>query len=155
MNNKYINKNTFEITDDVFEVDEGIAETISILNKKGYYTLFSCSGHIKDPRLYEKYHISKNNDWGNNMPDSYVVDETSDSYNLLKPYTFTTIYIKFSKNYNFNDLPIGFILHEDCIEKRIEYYTGTVKKKLDDIDKEIKEENNLLLKWVKELPYEK
>lgn len=34
MNHKYINKETFEIVDNVFEVDEDISQTISILNKK-------------------------------------------------------------------------------------------------------------------------
>lgn len=49
----YINKETFNIRQDVpnsdindyFEVDELIAPVISILNKKGYYTSFCCSGH--------------------------------------------------------------------------------------------------------------
>ena len=59
MNHKYINSKTFEIIDDVFEVDEDIAEAISILNKKGYYTKYCCSGHVKDPRLYESYPLEK------------------------------------------------------------------------------------------------
>lgn len=52
----YINKKTFEITNnlamdteeylnDYFEVDELIAEAVAELNKKGYKTKFSCSGH--------------------------------------------------------------------------------------------------------------
>lgn len=42
-----------------FEVDKDIAESISLLNKKGYYTRYSCSGHVKDPRMYEKYRVKK------------------------------------------------------------------------------------------------
>ena len=45
MKNKYIDSKTFEINDDIFEVDEAIAESIVLLNKKGYKTLFCCSGH--------------------------------------------------------------------------------------------------------------
>ena len=47
MNNKYISTDNYEIIENpnFFEVDEEIAETISILNKKGYITLFSCAGH--------------------------------------------------------------------------------------------------------------
>lgn len=51
---KYINNNTYEIINNVFEVDDLMGETISILNKKGYHTLYCCSGHVKDHRLYEK-----------------------------------------------------------------------------------------------------
>lgn len=51
-----INKKTFEIvqvTDvwkkkEYFECDDMIAPTISILNKKGYRTLFCCGGHPYD-----------------------------------------------------------------------------------------------------------
>lgn len=58
---KYLNGNTFEIVNDIFEVDDLIAETISILNKKGYHTLYCCSGHVKDPRLYENIIYIKTN----------------------------------------------------------------------------------------------
>lgn len=46
MNNKYIDKKTFEIVDNVFKVDEDIADTISILNKKGYYTKYYMNGLV-------------------------------------------------------------------------------------------------------------
>lgn len=52
MNHKYIDIKTFDIIDDVFEVDEYIAEAISILNKKGYYTKYCCSGHTFDDGRY-------------------------------------------------------------------------------------------------------
>ena len=39
----------------LFEVDELLLPTIKILNEKGYSTKFCCSGHAKDPRLYEMY----------------------------------------------------------------------------------------------------
>ena len=57
MNNKYIDKKTFEIVDNVFEVDEDIADIISILNKKGYYTKFCCSGHAKDLGIHYMYKV--------------------------------------------------------------------------------------------------
>ena len=48
MNHKYIDSNTFEIVNNIIEVDEDIAETISILNKKGYYTKFYGKYERKD-----------------------------------------------------------------------------------------------------------
>jgi len=54
MNSKYIDKKIYELLDNVFCVDKEIAETISLLNKKGFHTLSSCSGYIKEPLFYKK-----------------------------------------------------------------------------------------------------
>ena len=70
---KYLNNNTFEIVNDIFEVDDLIGKTISILNKKGYHTLYCCSGHVKDPRLYEKYHLRKDKLYG--IYDYNIINE--------------------------------------------------------------------------------
>ena len=43
---KFIDINTFEIKDNYFEVDDNIAEAISLLNKKGYKTRNCCEGHL-------------------------------------------------------------------------------------------------------------
>lgn len=156
MNKKYINSETFEIEKNIFEVDEDIANTISILNKKGYKTSYCCSGHIKDPRLYEKYYISNDNDWGSDIPNSYIIDKTNDGYYLLKPYTETHIYIKFCNEYHFLNLPIGFILEKDnTLYKEISYYNESQKKSSNEIDKEIKESNKQLVEWAKTLPSKK
>lgn len=45
MNHKYLNSETFEVIDNIIEVDEDIAETISVLNKKGYCTNFLPKSH--------------------------------------------------------------------------------------------------------------
>ena len=49
----YIDAKTFDIVENpsVFEVDNKIAEAISILNKKGYRTIFSCQGHNRSGYL--------------------------------------------------------------------------------------------------------
>ncbi len=150
MSHKYINSETFEVIDNVFEVDENIAETISILNKKGYHTKYCCSGHIKDPRLYEMYNVKNNEDFNNAI--GYVVNKRIDSYDILMPYTFTAVYIMFAENYNFNKLPQGFKLNNNTIEMVIDYYTNDVRKNVYDIEKEIKDANDILLEWAKSLP---
>ena len=55
-NHTFIDSKTYEIIKDeqVIEVDDAIAETISVLNKKGYKTKYCCSGHVKDIFRYEK-----------------------------------------------------------------------------------------------------
>lgn len=144
MNHKYIDKNTFEIVDNVFEIDEDIALTISILNKKEYHTLYCCSGHVKDSRIYEKYPIEKVDvDY-----DSYKID---DKYILIPPLD-TTIYILFTEDYNFNNLPTGFTKDKNHMEKVIEYYDNGIKKSNNEILKEIKDSNYELLEWAKSLP---
>lgn len=151
MNNKYIDKKTFEIVDNVFEVDEDIADTISILNKRGYYTKFCCSGHIKDPRIYEIYEnesILENKD--NKI--GYMVNIKENTCDILMPYTETLIYIMFDKDYNFKTLPNGFKKEENTIEKFINYYDVDKRKKSNDIDKEIKEANKILYEWAYKLP---
>ena len=149
MNHKYINAKTFEITDEVFEVDEDIATTISLLNKKGYYTKYSCTGHVKDPRLYELYKLEN---VGEFKSLGYIVDDN----NILMPYTYTSVYIMFDNNYNFNNLPEGFYVSDDdncIISCEIYYYDSNLKRKSANIiDEEIKTANTKLLKWANDLP---
>lgn len=78
---KYLNSNTFEIINNVFEVDDLMGETISILNRKGYHTLYCCSGHVKDPRLYEKYHLHK--DELDSIYDYHIINEEDDYIDVL------------------------------------------------------------------------
>lgn len=155
MNHKYIDNKTFDIIDNVFEVDEDIAEAISILNKKGYYTKFCCSGHVKEPRLYEMYN-RKNNILYKDSYLGHVVNKNDDNYDILMPYTFTAAYITFSDKYNFDYLPVGFTKVDGfTIERIIEYYNNGKRKSSNYIDKEIKEVNRLLLSWANSLPLNK
>lgn len=147
MNHKYIDKNTFEIVDNVFEVDEEIAETISILNKKGYYTEYCCGGHIKDPRVYEMYKLDNEDE---EIKFGYVVDK-SDKVDVLLPQTFAGIYIKFRDKINFK-IPDGFTLYEDdTIDKVIDFYCDGKKKSWKEIDKELDNARKILLDWANNL----
>lgn len=146
---KCINSKTFEIMDDYFEVDDDIANSISLLNKKGYHTLFCCSGHLKDPRLYEKYHVEKKDFDGDILNDSYVVYEDDKYIDILEPYTFTSCYVMFDKDYHFFGLPDGFkLLNNNVIDRIIPFYENGIKRSYEDISKEIKEVNGILYNWV-------
>jgi len=160
MNHKYIDKETFEIVDNVFEVDEDIAETISILNKKGYYTKYCCSGHVKDPRLYELYNI-KNSDEFELKNLGYIVNQKKDNYDIIMPSTYTSIYIMFEDDYDYSNLPQGFHKVDNdnidhyVISMEICFYNDEKRKDWNDIYIEIKEANDKLLKWAKSLPNNK
>ncbi len=152
MNHKYINSKTFEFVDNVFEVDEEIADSIVLLNKKGYKTMYCCSGHVKDFRLYEKYEINKS-ELDDYLDNSYVIEDKIDKVDILTPYENTHLYIKFDKDYNFDNLPSGFVKYEDnTIDKEISYYKNNTKKNANDIYKEILDSNKELYKWVESLP---
>lgn len=148
---KYLNSYTFEIVNDIFEVDDLIGETISILNKKGYHTLYSCSGHVKDPRLYEKYHIHK--DELNGIYNYHIINEEDDYVDVLIPYQSTFTYIMFNKKYNF-DLSKSFRWEDDktIYSYAINYYENNKKRSSNDIQKEIENVNNELLSWALSLP---
>ncbi len=154
MNHKYIDTKTFDIIDNVFEVDENIAESISLLNKKGYYTRYSCSGHVKDPRMYEMYRVKKSDEFDDKNL-GFIVKDNKDDYEILMPNRYTSIYVMFDKKYEFKNLPIGFYTLNDevtTIYKDIMYYENNIKKKSNDIQNEIDKSNLELLEWVKTLP---
>lgn len=149
---KYINYDNFEINNEYFEVDDLIAESISLLNKKGYKTLFSCSGHVKNPNLYEKYRYRKDEFEPMESSEYYIIKEDSEYIETLEPYSFTSCYIMFDKEYHFENLPDGFSLYENNVIDRIIYfYENKNKRKSDDIQKEIEHVNQILLNWIKEL----
>ena len=154
MNHKYINTKTFDIVDNVFEVDEEIVESISLLNKKGYRTRYSCSGHVKDPRMYEMYRVKKSEEF-DDKDLGFIVKDNKDDYEILMPNRYTSIYVMFDKKYEFDNLPNGFYILDDevtTIYKDIMYYENNIKKKSSDIESEIKKSNVELLEWVKSLP---
>ena len=106
-----INETTFEIAEDVlgedftvlpgwFQCDDMIAETISLLNTKGYKTEFCCQGHIS----------TSGYDYVNNIFHPEII--------------VSTPYITFSERYEFESLPEGWdpVDHEGEI---LEYPDGT------------------------------
>lgn len=148
---KYINNNTYEIINNVFEVDDLMGETISILNKKGYHTLYCCSGHVKDHRLYEKYHLHK--DELDGIYDYYIINEEDDYVDVLIPYQNTFLYIMFDKIYDFK-LPKDFkwVDEQTIYSYEISYYEDNKKRNSNDIQKEIESVNKELLYWTLSLP---
>ena len=148
---KYINNNTYEIINNVFEVDDLMGETISILNKKGYHTLYCCSGHVKDHRLYEKYHLHK--DELDGIYDYHIINEEDDYVDVLIPYQNTFLYIMFDKIYDFK-LPKDFrwVDEQTIYSYEISYYEDNKKRNSNDIQKEIESVNNELLSWASSLP---
>ena len=159
---KYIDSRTFDIIENptFFEVDCEIAEAISILNKKGYITTFSCSGHnksgdltetIKEPiELYEKWIERYGND-----KNAHLIGRDNNYFYHKDEQEATNTYITFKEKYDFDFIPDGFE-YSDYFEKytisKMCLFFENGKRRLDnDIDEELKYNQQILLNWAKKL----
>ena len=129
-----------------FEVDAMIAKTIQNLNKKGYVTEYSCSGHAKKDDYVEVEDLE-----GNVIPDMYLTDY------------YNEIYIAFQKGTILPSLPDGFHLESSENHESIYCYIDCDedKKNLDNIDgkrerlkifKKLLRKNYELFMWARSLP---
>lgn len=64
---------------ELIEIDKDIVESISILNKKGYHTVFCCSGHIHENVSSRPYVIFDKNYYFDSYPEGWVEDEEYNS----------------------------------------------------------------------------
>lgn len=164
--NSIVDKDTFEVCThsedhpDVFICDKQIANAVATLNKKGYKTFASCSGHYK-VEFYEYFnedlsHLEKL------KKDSHIIIKNikDDGFDFWSEVTKTGIYILFDKEYDFNDLPEDFVLEifsgKTRIEHQIYYYDKDNKKRnRQDVEYEIKKYCEILEKWANDLPIRK
>ena len=166
-NHTFIDSESFELIPDskIIEVDDDIAEAISILNKKGYKTEYCCSGHISSNEYYsmicDKCFLNEEK-LKEDYIEYYICDVTDKRFKIIYPRTVTSIYIKFAEDYKFKNLPPGFEKIKtfdeenfDTIEHIIDYYRDNKVRDNKDVYNEIKEYNKLLLDWVKKLPLNK
>lgn len=161
--NSIIDKTTFEVCThaedypNVFICDKSIAPVISILNKKGYETFASCSGHYRI-EFYEYFDedISKLEKYLND--ERIIIKKVKDSsFDYWKEVDKTLLYILFTNEYKFDDLPSEFKLSIDdysrtCIECEISYYDeNNEHRKMIDVLNEIDDKCKLLNKWAERL----
>lgn len=165
--NSIIDRETFEVcthAEDhpkVFVCDKSIAPVIALLNKKGYKTYASCSGHYKiEFYEYLDEDISKLEEYQNN--ERIIIKKIkNNSFDYWKEVDKTLLYILFSGEYIFNDLPSEFKLSTDngldyprtCIECEISYYDeNNEHRKMIDVLNEIDNNCELLKEWATNLP---
>ena len=159
---KYIDLKTFDIIEkpNFFEVDWDIAEAVSILNKKGYITTFSCSGHNKNGFLSHtvKESMEDYEEWIRRYGDDFsthIVDKDDRYFYHKDEEVASYIYIAFAEKYDFEFLPESFEYTEYnniySVNRFCEFFKDG-KRRLDkDIDEELKHSQELLLDWAKKL----
>lgn len=172
---KYLDIEKLTYNENIVEVDDDIAETILELNKKGYATCASCSGH-SNIEFYPCY-VPKEEKEKIVNSNLIIFDEADIIYSVL-PSISTHCYVKFNGTYNFENLPDLFkyesaetsyieylknceknpnlkkenMVYGDSITRRIDFLDSNGKRKpFDVIEKEIKEANKSLLIWAKSL----
>lgn len=162
----FINKKTYEIVDeldDYIYCDYDLRYIIAELNRKGYKTSFSCSGHIevglldyehREPieELDEFLEKSKTN-------SSLHLIRKDDQYFYHKDEKVSTYtYIYFDNNYEFKSIPKGFTLElNECksnLVKEISFYKDDdyqIRKTDKEISNELNETYDDLKRWVDSL----
>lgn len=168
--NSIIDKKTFEVCTyaedhpDVFVCDKAIAPVISILNKKGYKTFASCSGHygIEFNECFDES-IDKLKEYQQN--ERIIIKKIKESsFDYWEEIDETLLYILFTEKYKFNNLPKDFKISindgldypRTCIECEISFYNkNNEHRKMIDVLKEIDDKCKTLKEWANKLPVNK
>lgn len=164
--NSIIDKKTFEIYTHAEDYpnaiicDKEIAPAIATLNKKGYKTLASCSGHYKIS-FYEWLNEDlKKLDEVKQDTKNIIKRIGNESFDYWSEVTDTYIYILFNKKCNFLNLPEGFEENDSdnrtYLEHEINYYDKNDNRlSQKDIMKEIEKYCEILYEWASNLPERK
>ncbi len=165
----YLDKNTFEVVDNIIEIDDRMVPIIQELNKKGYKTTYCCSGHEDITRIdytpyfiYPEDHLSTNNYINLGMYEDYKV--------ITDFIKCVDIYISFAENYEFDYIPEGFVIEQAInqtnnevtnyvlISKTFSRYKdeeNIILETKENLKKEIDISNQKLLEWARSLPSRK
>ncbi len=147
-----LDNKTFEIIDskNLIIVDSKLAKTISILNKKGYYVDMFSVAKIGNPfRISDVIH---------NLIEEEVLDISNHNEKIKKAIKYAaseSTMIIFKENYEFDELPNGYEIHDNCIF----YYLTILKdtenisfKSLVELENELTKSINDLQNWAEKLP---
>lgn len=165
--NSLIDRNTFKVykhaedCPEMFICDKMIAPAIAVLNKKGYKTFASCSGHY-EITFYEYYDVDINLlDEIKNNNNVIIKEVRKDSFDYWKEKEFTVMYVLFDNDYSFINNPKEFKItkiddNRISLEHIIDYYdkNGKRRKRID-IENDIEKYSKILKEWANELPERK
>lgn len=163
----FINKNTFEVKDELNEYiycDYEIRNIIALLNKKGYKTNYSCAGHNEVGLFWptHKEELDKLDDYlkkAENDNALHFIKKDGRYFYHKDEKIATYAYISFDEDYKFKKIPNNFTNEifngSSYLSKKIEFYKDenhTIRKTDKEIYSELEEMHKDLEKWVEELP---
>ena len=115
------------------EIDENIAEIISILNKKGYRTMFCCGGHIYVENIRQGY-----------VPNLYI------SFNKYNSVLSNIDFVKLGANWSWtkSNATLRYFM------KEAKQYKGKIitQSDIEDMQVILNNQVNILKEYVKKLP---
>ena len=164
--NSLIDRESFEVcvhAEDhpkVFICDKLIAPSISKLNKKGYRTIASCSGHYSYS-YYEWFNVNINELEKIKSNSKNIIKRIdTDSFDYISEIESTRIYVLFDEKYLFDSIPDGYKISDFngkgvILDHKVDYYKNGSRRKQKDVVNEIEEYCKILDKWASELPERK
>ncbi len=151
----YMNSKTFELSEqednDCIKIEELIALTISLLNKKGYYTKYCCSGHYD--KEIDEYGVE-----GEDIEDisenelCQVLPYDCGSYKISWLSSVESCHIRFNEDVILPNIPDEFQSSGHDVYHMIIFYNGLIRRSDDDIKNEVIRVNKKLYEWAKLLP---
>ena len=144
-----------------FEVDELIAPIISVLNQKGYKTIYSCSGHYYRYDIDEiEFYENNDNDLEKTKVTFYDTDDIHEDESWGIPYIMFSLKVKsipnidtIPKGWSIKYMPIDINIQLQLREKygsifsnkklsKYEYRIGLYYEKINALIKKCRIENN-------------
>lgn len=143
----------------MFICDKNIADSVALLNKKGYKTKASCGGHYK-VEFYEYFNCDISNYEEYSKDDRIIIKKVhNNSFDYWEEVDKTHIYILFDGKCLFDNLPVGFEYIDGdntCIDSSISYYDKNNNKRIrKDVECELEEKCKILKNWAEKLPENK
>lgn len=143
----------FEISDipqNYIYADKDIVNTVALLNKKGYATRASCADH---PTIEFTQWGDEKENLDNYMYKILIKLENPEDFRkdiviFQKVEPTTSVYVMFEKEYEFKDLPKGFINEGRIIRKEIELFDENKNAyEYQSVMEKIEKANNDLFNW--------
>lgn len=148
-----LSKEKCELSDKYIYVDKLLADTVMTLINKGYKTKASCSAH-SELKFHQVSQRIPKEDFEKHIgyKHAFIVDEKDGYVEFYSEVMGCNTYIMFEEEYDFENLPDGFIYDDKSITKDVLFYDeNDIRKSTEQIEKEIQQNCKVLNEWANNL----